>query len=159
MDKSNEKSIEATLLRQMHLCGHIISHHTEESSSQRRLLLMIKKRGMVTQRDLVEMMGIRPPSLSALVSKLDAKGYITRVKDKADRRNLNISITQPGELALTEMQKEHEQILNELFAALDEEERRTASQLLQKLLDSWEPRHRELKKTFDPHQSKQPTNK
>jgi len=157
MDKYNEKSIEATLLRQMHLCGHIISHHTEESSSQRRLLLIIKKQGTVTQRELVEMMGIRPPSLSALVGKLDAKGYITRVKDQADRRNLNISITQPGELALAEMQKEHEQILNELFAALDEEERQTTSQLLQKLLDSWEPRHRELKKTFDPHQSKQPS--
>ena len=100
-------------------------------------------------------MGVRSPSLSALVGKLDDKGYITRVKDETDRRNLNISITQQGELALAEMQKEHEKILDELFTALDGEERREASRLLQKLLDAWEPRHRELKKAFDARKAKQ----
>lgn len=146
-----EKSVEGTLLRQLHLCGHIISHHTEESSSQRRLLSIIKKLGLSTQRELVDKMGIRPPSLSALVVKLEAKGFITRVKDEQDRRNFNISITEEGEEALNKMQEEHEQILQNLFSALTEEERLEASQLLQKLLISWEPRHRELKKKYDPY--------
>lgn len=152
MYKLKEKSIEGTLLTQMHLCGHIISHNTEESSSQRRLLSIIKKCGVVSQRELVDAMGIRPPSLSALVSKLEAKGYITRVKEETDRRKLYVSITETGEAALAKMQKEHEEILCELFAALDKQERQEVSRLLQKLLDSWEPRHRELKKAFDPNE-------
>lgn len=152
MDVIIEKSLEATLLRQLHLCGHIISHHTEESSSQRRLLGIIKKCGVVTQHELVGMMGIRPPSLSELVSKLEDKGYIVRKRDETHRRRLSVSITPQGEQALAEMQKEHERILMELFAALDEEERRDVSRLLKKLLDSWEPRHRELKKVYDAHE-------
>lgn len=154
MNTTPEKSLEATLLSQMHLCGHIISHHTEESSSQRRLLNIIKKYGVASQSELVNAMGVRPPSMSALLSKLESRGYITRIKKEGDRRKLYISITEAGEAALEKMQREHERILGELFAALDKQERQDVSRLLQKLLTSWEPLHRELKKAYDPNEAK-----
>ena len=47
-------------------------------------------------RDLGKALLLDPSTLTPLLVKLETKGYVTRVKSKLDRRNLDIAITDKG---------------------------------------------------------------
>lgn len=47
-------------------------------------------------RDLGRALLLDPSTLTPLLRRLEAKGYITRVESKLDRRNLDIAITDKG---------------------------------------------------------------
>ena len=47
-------------------------------------------------RDLSKALLLDPSTLTPLLVKLETKGYVTRVKSKLDRRNLDVAITDEG---------------------------------------------------------------
>ena len=126
------------LVHNLRRCGHYLRHHTEEKGSQRRVLHLLHHRGPMTQKDLLDILGVRAGSLSELLSKLEAKGCIVKEKSEADKRNYNVSLTETGLQTLEELQKQYMDSMTALLVGFPEEDKVELNRLLDKLNTLWQ---------------------
>lgn len=101
--------------------------------SQSLVLSILAGRDALTQRELQQMLGIQPGSLSELVSKLEGKGYLIREKAE-DRRGNLLRITDGGRAAIPSADEAPE---DDPFAVLTDQEQDQLALLLRKLLSNW----------------------
>ena len=101
--------------------------------SQSLVLSILAGREALSQRELQQMMGIQPGSLSELLSKLEGKGYLVREK-AGDRRGNLLRITEEGRKAIPSADEGPE---DDPFAALTDQEQDQLVLLLRKLLSNW----------------------
>ena len=101
--------------------------------SQSLVLSILAGREALSQRELQQMLGIQPGSLSELLSKLEGKGYLVREK-AGDRRGNLLRITDEGRKAIPSADEVPE---NDPFAALTDQEQDQLVLLLRKLLYNW----------------------
>ncbi|MDT2827050.1 MAG: MarR family transcriptional regulator [Enterococcus viikkiensis] len=65
---------------------------------QGQILTIIRNHGTITQKDLVHQLDMRPQSASERIRKLEKKEYITRENSEADKRVMNIHLTNRGKI-------------------------------------------------------------
>jgi len=118
----------------LRMCGHYLYHYPSTGYGQTRVLKLLLSGGTRDQKDLQQQMGIRPASLSELLVKLEAKGFITREKSPDDKRRTVVHITDLGREAAAVEDEYSEQ---KLFDALSPTEQEQLRGLLSKLLKSW----------------------
>ncbi len=128
------------IIRDLMFCSRYLRCNTEGKGSQRRVLFFLHERGPMTQKDLLDEMGVRASSMSELLSKLESKGFIQKEKSEADKRNYNVSITQDGLAALEEMQEQHRANMAELLSGLPDEDRAQLAKQLSNLRALWSAR-------------------
>lgn len=135
MYKNMEKS---ELLALMEKCGHFLYHRRGGKRGQVRILKILATEGEKSQKELQNTLDIQSGSMSEIVLKMEAAGLIERNKDEADKRNINIKITEKGRIVFEEnIRISHEQEQT-LFKALNEHEQENLSELLSKLFESWQ---------------------
>lgn len=124
---------DGSLLSLFARCSHTLRRAGGKHMAQERVLrILARQEEGMGQRQLQELLGIQSGSLSELVSKLEAKGLLTRVRDKADKRNVTLLLTDAGRAAVGPEERP------DPFAALSGEEQELLRALLQKLLDGQE---------------------
>ncbi|MGN0298346.1 MAG: MarR family winged helix-turn-helix transcriptional regulator [Lachnospiraceae bacterium] len=128
--------------------GHMIRFLFEGKGSQKRILIILRETGGMTQRELTERIGVKPGSASEVIGKLENAGFIERTPSQADRRTVNIRLTESGQVQAEEAARQREIRHQEMFACLSEEERNTLLALLEKLNADWDKRYRENGKEF-----------
>lgn len=101
--------------------------------SRKRILTVLLKSGRVTQTALTEYLGIRPGSASEALSKMEAAGLIVRQENEADRRTVNVELTETGRREAVLAAKERERGHRELLFGLSLEEQEELLVLLEKL--------------------------
>lgn len=102
---------------------------------QERILEILKDSDGISQRDLLYHLHIQPGSLSEILNKLETAGEIERVPDERDRRRQLVMLTEKGRTRAEGLSGEEQQ---DPYAALTKEEKKTLSDLLDKLIDSTE---------------------
>ena len=60
------------------------------------VMMYFWEKGQSNMRDLGRALLLDPSTLAPLLVKMEAKGYITKVKSKLDGRNLDVAITDKG---------------------------------------------------------------
>ena len=130
-----ERVAEADLEELIRLSDRLMPHRPGMGSARGQTLILsiLVGREDLSQRELQQMLGIQPGSMSEIVSKLEKKGLLTREKGE-DRRGNLLRITEAGRQAIPTVARMDE---DELFRVLDEQERTTLSGLLRKLLNDW----------------------
>ncbi|MGN0967996.1 MAG: MarR family winged helix-turn-helix transcriptional regulator [Oscillospiraceae bacterium] len=131
---------EERIIKDLMYCSGFLRSRTEGKGSQRRVLFFLRERGPMTQKEILDEMGVRAGSLSELLSKLEAKGYVKKEKSETDKRNYNVSITDEGVQALEEMHAKHQASMSDLLSVLAPEERTQLAALLDKLHTAWSQR-------------------
>ncbi len=124
----------ALLHRYQHHRAMQAGHPGSIHRGQGRLLAMLRVKPGISQKDLSYLLGMRSQSVGELLSKLERNGYITRTPSEADRRAMDISLTEEGERAAEQTEKQREDIEN-LFDFLSEEDRVTMDRLLTNLIE------------------------
>lgn len=104
-----------------------------ESSRNRILVALLNQPEGAKQKDLVEVVGIQPASVSEQVDILAAHGYVTKTADDADKRVTIISLTEKGQVKAEEAKQEQDSKLEELFQDLSVEEKDQLFELLNKI--------------------------
>jgi DNA-binding MarR family transcriptional regulator len=132
-----ECPIDKMIIRNLRFCAGFLRHHTGGKGGQRRVLHSLCEHGAMTQRELLEEMGVRPSSLSELLGKLEVKGFVIKEKSSADKRNYNVSITGDGTREMEEMRTQYESAMSGLLSGLDEDEKIALAALLGKLRRQW----------------------
>ncbi len=100
-----------------------------------RLMNMLKETGQLSQREIAEKLEIRPQSLSELLAKTEAEGFIVRRQDENDKRISVVSLTPKGEEQLIIMRKANREHAEALFAPLSEREKDDFLIILKKLTE------------------------
>ncbi|MDR0857747.1 MAG: MarR family transcriptional regulator [Oscillospiraceae bacterium] len=100
-------------------------------------ILSLLAESQLSQKELLEKLGVRAGSLSELLGKLEHAGFVTRSKDENDNRVVNVEITESGRKFAAEHSGKRVETAESLFAALSDDEKTTLIGLLEKLHDSW----------------------
>jgi DNA-binding MarR family transcriptional regulator len=93
-----------------------------EKRGQFRLLRVLFKRGRLTMQELAASLDVAPPTVTGMIKRLLEQGYVERVHDDADWRNVWIELTEEGREAIVRHHRERAAALQELIEQLDEEE-------------------------------------
>lgn len=126
------------LLLTMEKCGHFLYHRRGGKRGQLKVLKLLKERGSITQKELLEVLTLKSGSVSETVKKLENQGFITKEKDKKDKRRINITITDKGVEYLEENMKINSEQEKILFTSLSEKEQEDLKRILEKLFSDWE---------------------
>lgn len=124
--------------------SHTMRFLYEGKGSQKRILIVLNEiGGSVTQRELTGRLGIQPGSASEVIAKLEDAGYIRRTPNEADRRTINIDLTETGKTAAEEAQKERKQRHEQMFSCLSDDEKGQLLCLLEKVNADWKQRYQD----------------
>ena len=119
-------------------CGHLFAHRIgRKKRGQDSILTVISRNPGITQKELGEILGIQPASVSELLMKLERKGLVLREKDAQDRRSIKVQLSEDGCSHLAEPEEER----SDPFQTLSTEEQEQLRSLLEKLLADWEQRY------------------
>ncbi|WP_125706342.1 MarR family winged helix-turn-helix transcriptional regulator [Lacticaseibacillus daqingensis] len=110
-----------------------IGGHHEGERGQLRVLRLLATHDKLTNAELVEALDIRPSSVSALVTKLEGAGLISRTPAEDDKRVSLISLTDEGRQLINDSRTQKDQLSEALFDALDPTEQAQLAGLLRKL--------------------------
>ena len=109
--------------------------HNRAGYSQQKVLSILYERESICQKDLQEILEIQAGSMSELLSKLQDRGLVERVKNEKDRRSSVVRITEEGRRFKEKMPALKDQAM---FGVLDETEKEQLRQILKKLYASSE---------------------
>ena len=99
-------------------------------------MILLWEHKMLTVKEMGEHLFLDSGTLTPLLKKLEAKGYINRARSTKDERNLNVSITKEGE----ELEAKAAYVVREMgkYNPLSTEEAIDLYQLLYKMLGKGE---------------------
>ena len=60
-------------------------------------MMVLWERGRINVKDMGALLYLDSGTLTPVLKKLEQKGYLTRERDRADERVLNVTITEAGE--------------------------------------------------------------
>ena len=85
---------------------------------QYRCLYILKQSGTITQKELAEILSIRPASVSEILLRMEQKGWVRRTASGKDKRISLISLTEEGqrqaEIICADRARYHSNMLSEL---------------------------------------------
>jgi DNA-binding MarR family transcriptional regulator len=103
------------------------------SGYQARMLASLADEGIASQAELSRRTGIDPSDVVAAVNELEARKFVTRMRDPRDARRNVISLTRPGRAELTRLDAVVADIQERFLAPLTETQRRQLQRILTKL--------------------------
>ena len=137
-------TLEDRLIGNLHRLAHALRHGAESRGGQGKLLLLLYKTGGLTQHELMEMVDVRAGSLSEVLGKLEEGGYIERKQNEADRRRVDITLTDVGKQAAQAEETRVSEHRRGLFGTLNEAEQEQLVALLEKLSADWDVQGRDM---------------
>lgn len=136
-DDNEEQLNDVILQRLLRKSGHFMAHRSRHGESRFYILALLEKNEGINQKELAELLDIKSGSLSEILSKMEAKGFISRIQDEEDRRNMKVQLSESGKEILSEMRAKKEEEREKMFSSLSEEEKEQMIQSLEKLVNSW----------------------
>ena len=83
--------------------GRTMRKQYEGRGSQKRVLILIQDAGgSIAQKELTRRLGIQPGSVSEILGKLEKSGLLRRKAHAADRRAIDLILTEEGKEAAKE---------------------------------------------------------
>jgi DNA-binding MarR family transcriptional regulator len=89
-----------------------------------------------TQSDLVEQLGVEAPTVTKMVHRLEAGGFVKRRPHPTDRRATQVWLTASGRAIRSDVQKVRNRINRQLAAGLSPRQQATLVSLLGKVNDN-----------------------
>lgn len=116
--------------------------HLGISPSLLSSLAVVHLHGPMTLGELAEKEGLTKPSITKIVSRLEAQGLVERLTDESDRRVCRVETTDAGEALLAESRERKDAWLAARLARVDEDQRdrlAAAVEVLEALIHVEEP--------------------
>lgn len=147
--QNRETDIPQQLIISLRNINHVMRALYEGKGSQKRILIVLNETGSITQRELTERLGIQPGSASEVIAKLEDAGNIVRIPSRADRRTMDIALTEQGRALAEEAAAQREKRHEEMFSCLSEDEKVSLLTLLEKINEDWEMRYQKMEKAHE----------
>lgn len=132
-----QNSLLSEIVESIQLLSRVTAHSQVESLARGEayLLAYLNKHGGESRPcDLCEDMDVSKARISAALSMLEEKKYITRVHDDVDKRRIRICLTQAGEQYLLERRQKAYEKLNSILDKMRKEELEEYVRLTRKMI-------------------------
>jgi DNA-binding MarR family transcriptional regulator len=116
-----------------HYWQHIHRHHFGHFLAQEEVLTRILKHEPLAQSALLTDLGVKPASLSELLSKLEKRQLIRREKSPKDKRESLIYLTAVGKKMAEKLKKRHDHFDHDFLDVLSAEEQAQLVAIMEKL--------------------------
>jgi MarR family transcriptional regulator, organic hydroperoxide resistance regulator len=93
------------------------------NSSQLKAMAAFHEDRQYSMGELCKIANVKMPSMTEVVDRLAAEGFVERVRDTDDRRVVKVQLTKDGKKAHDGILNTREQELFNIFGCLDEKER------------------------------------
>ena len=100
------------------------------TASQYSTLDVLKSRGALAQRDIARHLAKTGANITVVVSNLERRGLISRVRHHEDKRIVQVSITPEGAAALARAVEAHNKTKREIMEKLSDSDRAELLRLL-----------------------------
>lgn len=120
--------------------------HTGQSMARWRILVLLKNRGEMSQKLLVQELGIDPAALTRQLKALEQSGLVERHSDTQDARLTNVALTAAGLLAVESTMERRNEYLEWALGDLPVAEMEALSSVLLQLEERLGNRHQILGK-------------
>lgn len=97
------------------------------------ILINLHKNNVTTQKELLKFTYGDETSITRLVDRLEAKGYLVRTLSNNDKRKKNLVLTKSGILLTEELISLAQEVNNDLVKDLDKTEKKEILSLLKKI--------------------------
>lgn len=137
---SSEDKLAKRILNNLGFCGHYMHFHGGGVSGKAPIICLLAKQpgGEMSQQELGMHFGLKPGSLSEILSKLECAGIIERSRNPKDRRQLTIRLTEIGWEKARIDQASRIRFREQAFSALTHDEREQLAEMLEKIRVTWE---------------------
>ena len=132
--------VEGRLRENLRRLGHMLYHSADACGGQFRTMAILALHGPMAQRELGEMLDVRAGSLSELLGKLEAAGFIVRTTNPHDRRGTDVALTEAGRAASAAHEAQRAEKTRALFTSLTADEKQALNALLERLAEDWRGR-------------------
>lgn len=127
------------LMRTVKLNGRLLMRALGERGGhpgQAGCLWAIGARENISQRELADMVQLSPPTVTAMLQKLERSGLIERTADESDQRVTRVSLTDAGRELNHDLRVAHGEYIEHTIGSLSERDRRELARLLGLLGDN-----------------------
>ena len=115
-------------------------------TGQPKLLVHLERQGPCSQRELADLLHIRPASAGELLNRLEAKGWIDRRPSPRDKRVRLVELTSAGKAKIDAVRQEKKDNDKMMLAPLRAEERQRFFEILTKINNYYLHMEQELNK-------------
>lgn len=105
----------------------------EITIAEAHMLVAIALREHGTMGEVTEAVSLTNGTVTTMVKKLEAKGYVARVRDGADKRILRVALTDKGKLVNEVHKKFHTELTNAVLESIDENEKKMLLKTMEKI--------------------------
>lgn len=107
-------------------------------NSCRAILFCLAREEGVTQLELSHRAGLKPPTVSVALRRLEDEGYIVRESDDDDKRASRVFLSEKGHALEKENKERFERVDNEMMRGFSEEETEILRSMLLRIRDNLE---------------------
>ncbi|MBF6024271.1 MarR family winged helix-turn-helix transcriptional regulator [Lysobacter niastensis] len=115
---------------------HELAQAGHELTFSQYITLKMLSSGPAGVTDLARYAELNPGAMTRLLDKLEARGFIARVADPADRRALHIHLTEAGQAMWLDVNQCGQRVRERAMAGLSDDERNQLMRLLEHVRDN-----------------------
>lgn len=108
-------------------------HHLGLTQTQWRALAQISRRQGIIQAELAEILEVTPMALARLVDRMEAAGWVQRQPHPADRRAMQLVLTEKADPVLTEIREIGMTLFQDVMGGVPEQEQRRLARTLERM--------------------------
>lgn len=117
--------------------AHFADHHITQGRFL-VMMLLLEKKGTdcprpSTPAELADLASVSRATITGLLDTLERDGFVRRVPDPNDRRQMSVHLTSAGAAFMHDLLPGHFRLMSELMVNLSESERTTLARLLGKI--------------------------
>jgi DNA-binding MarR family transcriptional regulator len=102
-------------------------------SGQESLLKSLDESDGQTMSDLAAVLGVQPPTVTKMISRLAAQDYVERRASSGDARQALVFLTERGRRAIAQIDKVWKRLEKDALGGIDEKDRRRLRKLLRQI--------------------------
>lgn len=102
-------------------------------AGQDQIMLVLDAEDGLTPGRLAQRLGVRPPTITKTINRLQAQGFLAKQSSEADARQALVSLTDEGRKAIRIVEKSVRRTEKDALKGLDKKEQRQLAKLLARI--------------------------
>jgi len=102
-------------------------------AGQDQIMLALDAEDGLTPGRLAQRLGVRPPTITKTINRLQAQGFLAKQSSESDARQAHISLTDEGRKAIKIVEKSVRRTEKDALKGLDKKEQRQLAKLLARI--------------------------
>jgi MarR family transcriptional regulator, organic hydroperoxide resistance regulator len=98
--------------------------------------MVIQQHGTCTMSEIANALGVSLSAITGIIDRMVKHGFVERMRDDSDRRLVRVKLTEKGNSILNEDHQHKNQHLRSILGVLNETDRASLIDLIQKIIDA-----------------------